>query len=69
MHAEIGAPVMESLAALYTQAPVHTLMTVPAADCFGARPNGQYLGVRPLGIATVPVVARGERDRGFLATW
>lgn len=65
VHAEIGAPVMESLAAVYTQAPVHTLMTVPAADCFGARPNGQYLGVRPLGIATAPEWPEGQGPRVF----
>jgi hypothetical protein len=65
VHAEIGAPVMESLASLYTQAPVHALMTVPAADCFGARPNGQYLGVRPLGIATAPEWPKGQGQRVF----
>lgn len=65
VHQEIGAPAMESLAALYAQAPVHALMTVPAADCFGPRPNGQYLGVRPMEITTGPVWPTGNGPRVF----
>jgi hypothetical protein len=63
--AEQGAPAMKSLAALYTQAPVHALMTVPAADCFGPRPNGHYLGVPPLGVITRPVWPEGNGPRVF----
>lgn len=71
VHAEQGAPAMESLAALYTQAPVHALMSVPAADCFGVRPNGLYLGVRPLGIFTPPIWPGGDGARvfGYLANF
>jgi hypothetical protein len=65
VHAEHEAPVMESLAALYTQAPVHALMTVPAADCFGPRPLGHYLGVGRLGISAAPVWPAGSGPRVF----
>jgi hypothetical protein len=63
--AEQGAPAMESLAALYTQAPVHALMSVPAVDGFGVRSNAQYLGVRPLGISTAPIWPEGNGARVF----
>lgn len=65
VHTELGAPAMDNLAALYTQAPVHALMTVPTADCFGLRPSGQYLGVQPLGIPTAPMWPEGSGPRVF----
>lgn len=63
--AEHGAPAMGRLAALYTQASAHALMTVPSADCFGPRPNGRYLGVRPMGVATAPTWPAGSGPRVF----
>jgi hypothetical protein len=65
VHQALDVRFMDNLSELYTQAPVHALMTVPAADCFGPRPAGHYLGVPPLGIQASPVWPEGGGSRVF----
>jgi hypothetical protein len=65
VHAVQDAPAMHNLAELYTQAPVHALMTMPASDCFGPRQSGHYLGIKPMERKAAPVWPEGDGPKVF----
>ncbi len=65
VHAVQGAPAMSWLGELYAQAPRQCLMTWPALDCFGPRPNGLYMGRDNLKTLPAPVWPGGAGPKVF----